>query len=258
LLRQLRQRLDLSQEKLAERAGISARHLSFLENGRAQPSRESTLEIANALEIPPQELGVFLEAAGYAAHYANAADHYGHEPGLHDLVEKLGNPALMHDRYGTILAANSLLRALVAAVVPVSVHDESKSGHRLLEALEHRVSNWAELSAFWRRRVFLELLRAAGTDLELERLYQRWSGNAESARGGATAVVRLAVHWQESLAEFELLTATLGTPSDAGLRDFRLVLVLARNTLGMSLLDRAREALAERPAGGASSGPSNH
>lgn len=69
LLRQWRERRRLSQLALALEAEISARHLSFVETGRAQPSREMVLLLARVLEVPPRARNELLTAAGYAAVY---------------------------------------------------------------------------------------------------------------------------------------------------------------------------------------------
>src|SRR5262249_10742290 len=66
LLRQWRQRRHLSQLDFAGEADISTRHLSFLETGRAQPSRDMLLRLAERLEIPLRERNLLLVAAGYA------------------------------------------------------------------------------------------------------------------------------------------------------------------------------------------------
>ena len=66
LLREWRQRRRLSQLDLAGEADISTRHLSFVESGRAQPSREMVLHLAERLEVPLRERNVLLVAAGYA------------------------------------------------------------------------------------------------------------------------------------------------------------------------------------------------
>src|SRR3712207_7433052 len=66
LLRDWRQRRRLSQLDLASDAGISARHLSFLETGRARPSREMLLHLAEQLEIPLRERNELLLAGGWA------------------------------------------------------------------------------------------------------------------------------------------------------------------------------------------------
>ncbi|WP_164076547.1 helix-turn-helix domain-containing protein, partial [Stenotrophomonas maltophilia] len=65
-LREWRQRRRLSQLDLASEADISTRHLSFVETGRAAPSREMILHLAEQLEIPLRERNVLLVAAGFA------------------------------------------------------------------------------------------------------------------------------------------------------------------------------------------------
>src|SRR6516165_10279531 len=66
LIRQWRQRRRLSQLDLACDAGISTRHLSFVETGRAQPSRDMLLHLSEQLDVPVRERNVLLVAAGYA------------------------------------------------------------------------------------------------------------------------------------------------------------------------------------------------
>src|SRR2546423_15052397 len=65
-LREWRQRRHLSQLDLAGDAEISARHLSFVETGRAAPSRGMVLKLAERLEVPLRERNVLLVAAGFA------------------------------------------------------------------------------------------------------------------------------------------------------------------------------------------------
>ena len=62
----------MSQLTLALEAGVSARHVSFIESGRSQPSRPMVLRLAEALELPLRESNMLLNAAGYAAHYRSA------------------------------------------------------------------------------------------------------------------------------------------------------------------------------------------
>jgi transcriptional regulator with XRE-family HTH domain len=68
-LRTWRTARQLSQEALAGRAGVSPRHLSFVENGRSQPSRELVLALAGALDVPLRDRNTLLAAAGFAAVY---------------------------------------------------------------------------------------------------------------------------------------------------------------------------------------------
>src|SRR5262245_7731371 len=59
----------LSQLALALNASVSSRHLSYVETGRARPSREMVLRLADTLNIPPRERNTLLVAAGYAPRY---------------------------------------------------------------------------------------------------------------------------------------------------------------------------------------------
>jgi transcriptional regulator with XRE-family HTH domain len=71
LLRQWRTSRHMSQLKLATESGISTRHLSFLETGRAQPSREMVQLLAGMLDVPLAERNMLLVSAGYAPIYGD-------------------------------------------------------------------------------------------------------------------------------------------------------------------------------------------
>ena len=121
LLREWRQRRRLSQFDLALEAGVSARHVSFVETGRARPSAEMVLHLAEQLEVPLRDRNHLLLAAGYAPAYAqhdldapemgpvrDAIDQVlrGHEP----------YPALVVDRHWGLISANRALGALLGGV----------------------------------------------------------------------------------------------------------------------------------------------
>ena len=63
----------MSQFELALESGISARHLSFVENGRSAPSRDTILRLAEELDLPLRERNHLLLAAGYAPVYSEDA-----------------------------------------------------------------------------------------------------------------------------------------------------------------------------------------
>src|SRR5580704_5011728 len=73
LLRQWRQRRHLSQLDLAIEAGVSSRHLSFVETGRSRPTSEMILRLAGHLDIPLRETNKLLLAGGYAPAYPEHA-----------------------------------------------------------------------------------------------------------------------------------------------------------------------------------------
>lgn len=121
LLRDWRQRRRLSQLDLAADANISTRHLSFIETGRSQPSREMILQLAEQLQVPLRERNALLTAGGFAQIYPerrlddpdlNGASEairlvlVGHEP----------YPALAIDRHWTLVASNRAVAPLLAGV----------------------------------------------------------------------------------------------------------------------------------------------
>src|ERR1700710_991411 len=73
LLRDWRRRRRLSQLDLALEAGVSSRHLSFVETGRARPSAEMVLKLAEQLEVPLRDRNRMLLAAGHAPHFHQRA-----------------------------------------------------------------------------------------------------------------------------------------------------------------------------------------
>ncbi|MBX3524504.1 MAG: helix-turn-helix domain-containing protein [Xanthobacteraceae bacterium] len=123
VLREWRQRRRMTQLDLALDADISAKHLSFLETGRAQPSREMVLNLAERLEMPLRERNGLLVAAGFAPMFserplsdpslAKAREAVelvlkGHEP----------YPAVAVDRHWNIVSANRPVGALISGASP--------------------------------------------------------------------------------------------------------------------------------------------
>lgn len=123
LLRQWRTRRRLSQLDLALEAELSTRHLSFVETGRAQPSRELLLRLGEVLDLPLRERNRLLLAAGYAPHYP---EHRLEEPALalaHAAVRQVldahaPNPAVAVDRHWNLVLANATAQALLTGVSP--------------------------------------------------------------------------------------------------------------------------------------------
>ncbi|MET9403755.1 helix-turn-helix domain-containing protein [Kitasatospora sp. NPDC002965] len=123
LLRGWRERRRLSQLQLALLADSSARHISFVENGRARPSQEMVLRLAEHLDIPVRERNTLLLAAGYAPHYPEKQLDDPAMDALRSGMERLlashdPYPALVVDGTFRVLAANRSLGMLLAGVAP--------------------------------------------------------------------------------------------------------------------------------------------
>jgi transcriptional regulator with XRE-family HTH domain len=123
LLRGWRRRRHQSQLALALKAGISQRHLSFVESGRAQPSREMLLHLAEHLDIPLRERNRLLNAAGFAPLYLERSLEDPALGAARQAVDRVlaahePYPAMAVDRHWTLVAANRALAPLLAGASP--------------------------------------------------------------------------------------------------------------------------------------------
>jgi hypothetical protein len=162
---------------LALDAAVSPRHLSFIETGRARPSREMVVNLAEHLEVPLRERNAMLLAAGYAPLYSqqplgsegmepvrNAIDRFlrAHEP----------YPAVVVNRRHELLASNDALHVLLDGVAP-ELLEEPANGMRVAlhpHGMAPRTINFGEWSAHLLHRVRRQI-EATG-DAELEDLYE--------------------------------------------------------------------------------------
>jgi transcriptional regulator with XRE-family HTH domain len=123
LLRGWRERRRLSQLQLSADAGVSSRHLSFLETGRSRPSREMLLHLAEHLEVPLRDRNALLLAAGYAPAYGESALDAPELDVVRDALDLLLEahspyPALVVDRRWDLVAANASAAILLEGVSP--------------------------------------------------------------------------------------------------------------------------------------------
>lgn len=162
LLRAWRERRRVSQLDLAGEAGTSARHLSFIETGRANPSREMVLQLAKHLEIPLREQNELLLAAGYAPVFPQRSlGDLALQP-IKETIELIltGHepfPALALDRHWNVVAMNRavppLLEGVASALLEPPVNVLRLSLHP--EGLAPRILNLAQ----WRAHLLEKLAR---------------------------------------------------------------------------------------------------
>jgi transcriptional regulator with XRE-family HTH domain len=238
LLREWRQRRRMSQLDLALEADISTRHLSFVETGRAQPSREMVLNLAERLEVPLRERNVLLVAAGFAPVFAErplddpalevarkAVDLVlaGHEP----------YPALAVDRRWTLVAANSAVQRLItsadAALLTPPVNVLRLSLHP--QGLAPRIANLGEWRAHLLARLhrqietsgdpaLADLLRELAAYPVRERSRQTRAGGTQHDYGGVVVPIQLVA--DAGVLSFFSTTTVFGTPLDITLSELAL------------------------------------
>jgi transcriptional regulator with XRE-family HTH domain len=237
LLREWRERRRLSQLALALDAEVSTRHLSFLETGRARPSREMVLRLAERMDIPLRERNTMLLAAGFAPVYP---ERDLDDPALRaarravDLVLDGHKPYPAHavDRYWTLVASNHLARPLLAGVAPelleppinvlrLSLHPRGLAPQitnlgqwraHILHRLRQQVESSADpmLDAFLTELAGYATPDDEGADEPLRDLYE----------SGIVVPLRLRTAWG-MLALFSTITI-FGTPVDVTLSELAI------------------------------------
>jgi transcriptional regulator with XRE-family HTH domain len=123
LLRDWRQRRRLSQLELALQAEVSTRHLSFVETGRARPSRELVLHLAELLQLPLRERNRWLLSAGFAPAFAETPLDSPALEAAREAVRRVIElhspyPAVAVDRHWNLQMANACAQALLDGVAP--------------------------------------------------------------------------------------------------------------------------------------------
>jgi transcriptional regulator with XRE-family HTH domain len=120
LLKTWRERRRFSQLDLAHVADVSARHISFMEQGRAHPSRAMVLRLTRHLDVPLAERNTMLTAAGFSSHFKARPARGAELAPVHAAIERLlarhlPYPAFALDRHWRVVHANATASALFSA-----------------------------------------------------------------------------------------------------------------------------------------------
>jgi transcriptional regulator with XRE-family HTH domain len=233
LLRDWRQRRRMSQLDLALEAGVSARHVSFVETGRSRPSAEMVVQLAEHLDVPLRDRNALLLAAGYAPAYAQRDLDEPEMGPVRDAIDRVlrGHepfPAIVVDRHWGLVSANRAVSPLIAGAAPhltappvnvlrLSLHPEG---------MAPRILNLGE----WRAHLLDRLGRQAvvSGDPALFALHEELAaypggepGHAPDLEAGAIAVpLRLRVDGDELA--FISTATTFGTATDVTLSELAI------------------------------------
>jgi transcriptional regulator with XRE-family HTH domain len=235
LLRDWRMRRRLSQLELATEAGVSARHLSFVETGRSRPSREMVLHLAEYLDVPLRDRNPLLIAAGYAPSYASTDLAAPEMDSVRDAIDRLlaahmPYPAILIDRHWNLVSANEAAMVLTTSVAPELLAPPINVMRTTLhpKGLAPNIVNleqWADhLLGSLRRQVALtgdDELRAL--EDELAGYVREYGVVPETAREAPRSIalpMRLRIDGGELA--FITMIATFGTPLDVTLAELSI------------------------------------
>ena len=237
LIRYWRSARGLSQMALALDVDVSARHMSFVETGRSNPSRELVVRIAERLDIPAREENALLEAAGYARrHRRSSLDAPDMDQVRHVLRFLLDrhepNSALVFDGGWDIVMCNDAHRRAMAFLLGDALLPEEVEGNLLRltfhpRALRRWIVNWDVVGPVLLARVERELLEAP-TSTRLRRLLDdvRSYGPVPGVapEDAAPAGVLLPVHLRKGDLDVRLFSvlSTVGAAIDVTLQELRI------------------------------------
>jgi transcriptional regulator with XRE-family HTH domain len=231
LLREWRQRRRLSQLDLAIAANVSSRHLSFVETGRARPSSEMILHLAEHLDVPLRDRNALLLAGGFAPAYPErglAAPELkaiqralrrvlkGHEP----------YPAAVVNRWWELVDANSGIALFTRHVAREDLLEPPVNVLRLSlhpDGMAPRIANLPE----WRAHLLTRLHRQAQAtgDPRLAALHDElgaYPGGEGEPPKPADVAVPLRYRGDDGELSFVSITAVIGTPMDVTVEELAI------------------------------------
>ena len=190
VLKRWRAHRRVSQLDLALEAGVSARHLAFLETGKSRPSREMVVMLGAALDVPLRERNELLLAAGFAPVYPEHPLDAERLAPIRTACEMLlarhePFPGIQFDRHWNLLSANAAARRLFGVdpgSLPVNMVDLLTSNPSIRDG----IVNWAEVAHDLLMRLRLEAT-SGGPDPRLDALIEQLAGAAPATTGKTPA-----------------------------------------------------------------------
>ena len=234
LLREWRAARRLSQLDLALEAGVSARHLSYVETGKAQPSRDMIARLADTLGIPLRERNALLMAAGYAPEFPERTLDTPELAPVRRAIELIVEhqepyPAFVLDRRWDVLRANRAAERVAGFLIGGSSHANMVRQFFDPSDMRSVVVNWEEVAGDLIRHLHDEVA-AMPSDARAYALLEevlRYPGVPSRWRTrdlGAVPPPLLTVHFRKGDRELRFFSTitTFGTPLDVTLDELRI------------------------------------
>lgn len=243
----------MSQLDLATAAQVSQRHVSFLETGRAKPSREMVIHLAIALEVPLRERNAMLTAAGFATEYPErslAEPALDQVRGILETVLRSHEPfpAIVVDRAWDVQLANDAAMKFTASMVDPtsSVVTGGMNAVKLIlhpEGVRRFIINWDQVASAALRRLEHELA-ARPTDAALQAVrdevlsYPDVPALRKAPALPAAADLLIPFHYRVGDVDLKLFStiATIGEAHDITLEELRLETFFAADAATEQLL----------------------
>ncbi|MGI8428904.1 MAG: helix-turn-helix domain-containing protein [Solirubrobacteraceae bacterium] len=234
LLRAWRRRRNISQLELALNATVSSRHVSFVETGRSNPSREMVLHLAEHLDVPLRERNGLLLAAGYAPLYAERSLETEEMAPVRQALDRFLSahepyPAVVIDRHHNLMDANDAVHWLIEGVAADLLAPPANALRVALHprGMARRIVNFGEWSAHLLQRLGREATLTGDDDLA--RLHEELLSYPGVERQpphdelvGAEIILPLRVRHDDGELAFFSTISTFGTAIDITLSELAI------------------------------------
>jgi transcriptional regulator with XRE-family HTH domain len=241
MLRTWRRRRGASQLALALQSGVSQRHVSFLESGRAKPSREMVVQLTTALDVPLRQRNTMLLAAGFAPVYRETSLGAPELTPVRQAIDRMLKqqepyPAVVIDRLWNLLDANEAAMAFTVFLnegppPPPPPGKQPNLLRSLLDpkGLRPKLTNWEEVARYLVSTTYAEILADGGEPkalafIEEVMAYPDVPASFRKLRFEERPAPVLTLDYivgGKSLSVFTTI-ATLGTPQDVTLQEIRI------------------------------------
>jgi transcriptional regulator with XRE-family HTH domain len=239
MLRHWRDLRGTSQLELSSHTGVSQRHISFIESGRSSPSRQTLMDIAQALDVPLRDRNSLLLAAGYAPIYSAAPWNAGEMQGVTRALERMLRqhepfPAVVMDRYWNVLVTNEAAPRFFNSFIDMKRRTGPRNMLHLLfdpDGMRPHIADWDQVAPTLIHRIARESVGHV-TDLKTQELitallsYPGTKGEWKTPRAVPATptlpVIPLGfIHNSETLRYFSMVT-TVGTPQTIAAQELRI------------------------------------
>jgi transcriptional regulator with XRE-family HTH domain len=260
MLRHWRDLRGTSQLELSSHTGLSQRHISFIESGRSSPSRQTLVDIAQALDVPLRERNSLLLAAGYAPIYSEAPWNAAEMQGVTRALERMLRqhepfPAVVMDRYWNVLVANAAAPRFFNCFIDMKKRTGPRNMLHLMfdpDGMRPHIADWDQVAPALIQRIARESVGRV-TDQKTQDLITallgypgikaEWKTPKAAPTTPTLPVIPLGFNHNDATLRYFSMVTTVGTPQTISAQELRVECLFpvdeSTEVLHLELMSRA-------------------
>jgi transcriptional regulator with XRE-family HTH domain len=260
MLRHWRDLRGTSQLGLSGHTGLSQRHISFIESGRSSPSRQTLMDIAQALDVPLRDRNSLLLAAGYAPSYSEAPWNAAEMQGITRALERMLRqhepfPAVVMDRYWNVLATNEAAPRFFNCFIDMKKRTGPRNMLHLMfdpDGMRPHIADWDQVAPTLIHRIARESVGRV-TDKKTQELIAallgypgikaEWKTPKAVPPTSTLPVIPLGFNHNDATLRYFSMVTTVGTPQTISAQELRIECLFpvdgSTEALHLKLMSRA-------------------